>query len=268
MKKRKREAGMEDEDGDGSDDDEGADDDLLPGSALDDEEASLLRTARALHTSLTSTAKALPEFSWPAGKEEKLVEVIAHAKTLQKPADMIAKLGERRPDYLRKRDAPFVKLQAGLWNMVKLGVGSVDHVCAGNSSLVALEVLTLKACELFKKIDDMRKIETLGISRTVIEAEGDENAQRQLKTIQRQLEEGKELRTLQRGTQAPSRSNPPRSGSAPPASSSNPQRGGGGNNRRGRNKGKGRGGGGGKGPFFPKGPQSTSRSPNPGAGGH
>jgi hypothetical protein len=265
MKKKKQDAGMEDEDAEGSDDDEAADDDLLPGSLLRDEERSLLQIASGLRTSLTDTAKTLPEFKWPVGKEEKLIEVISHAKTLQKPADMVAKVAERRPDYLRRKDAPFVRLQTGMWNLVKLGVGSVDYVCSGNSSLTALEAMTLKACELFKKINDIRKVETLGVSRTVIEAEQDENAQSQLKVIQRQIEQGKELRVLQRGGQS-NYSNPSkRPGATAAASPPSTPRSWTNRGRRGRGRGRGRGGG--QGQNFQRGPQSSSRSPNPGAGG-
>jgi hypothetical protein len=255
---------MEDEDGEESGDEDATDDDLLPGAALQEEETSLLRTARALRASLTDTAKALPEFRWGEGKEEKLVEIIANAKTLQKPRDMVGEVAAKKPDYLRKRDTPLVKLQAGIWNMVKLGVGSLGHVCEGNSSLAALEVLTLKACEMFKKINDVRKVEVLGISKTVIEAESDENAQKQLKTIQQQIEAGKELRTLQRSGQSAFEYIPRRAASVPPATT--PGSGGYGGKRY-RRKGKGQGNGGGGKPLFPRGPRNTDRSPNSGSGG-
>jgi hypothetical protein len=265
LKRKKREAGMEDEDGEGSDDD--AEEGPLTQASLDEDERAFLRQATALRTSLSSTAKDLPEFKWVPGKEEKLVEVIAHAKALQKPHDIVADVASKKPDYIRRKDATFVRIQTGIWNMVKLGVGSVEHVCSGGSSLDALEVLTLKACELFRKVNDVRKVEVLGISKTVIDAGDDSNAQRQLKLLQEQMQAGKDLQALQRRVSF-GNSGSRRPGAAPASSPPSTPRTGGNYGRRNRRKGRGPGGGGGgKGPFFPRGPQSSSRSPNPGAGG-
>jgi hypothetical protein len=179
MREKKRQAGMEEEDESEEEDGElsGNDVEEFLQDIFGEEERSILRTQTSLIRSrLSQVAKKLPEYVWDPEKENKLVDIIAHAKDLEKPFDLVASTSTTRAEYVKKRDAVFSKFQTLAWNLFKVGVGSMDFVGEGHSPLEALEAMTLKAAEIFSKINDVRKIETLGVSRLVIESETNENA--------------------------------------------------------------------------------------------
>jgi hypothetical protein len=262
MREKKRKAGMEEEEEEESQSEEereGGETDAeeFLQDSQEEEERNILRTQAAiLRYKLCQVATRLPVYVWEPDKESKLVDIIAHAKELEKPFDLVASTSTTRSEYVRKRDAVFSKFQTLAWNLFNVGVGSMDFVGEGHSPLEALEAMTLKAAEIFSKINDVRKIETLGVSRLVIESGTNENAQQQILLLQEQLQKGKDLEAIQRSGRSNSRKwSQPTQSSSPTETVGKKKRG------RSRSTESDR-------RFFRKGPRGNSRSPKEGNDKH
>ncbi|KAK2951384.1 hypothetical protein BLNAU_8945 [Blattamonas nauphoetae] len=143
------------------------------------------REARA--EALTDTAHLLPEFQWEEGEENELKERMTSIPDVKFYPDTVSKLqSDKGKNHLNRS---LHQLEADSFHLVKLGVVSFRKSDSVEELARSIELMTLKASEITKSINDVRITHLLALP---AEEEGDaarkESEQRQEKRIEALIE--------------------------------------------------------------------------------